>query len=237
MLHSNFAPCERNIVESCSYQVSKAKDVNEMTLERPEALSAEDVERIRDSLDRRAWCLNPTCEAHARGDESGLISSKEGRGRPGQFCSARCRMQFNYRKERLLETWKQIEWSKMQDPPPAPARELQRIQSHIEWLLLRYGVAEAWSNGGAPEHPRLLSSVFVSRDSLPEDWETALRDLAAALRFYKRFRLPEDVIAAVRNLPAYALELVPYYRWLAEQKGGDLAQPGREVAETGLDEA
>lgn len=194
-----------------------------MSPEKPEPLSAEEFGRIRDSLDKRAWCLNPTCEAHARGDDSGLISAKDGRGRPAQFCSTSCRMQFNYRKDRLLDAWKRIEWSKMQDPPPAPVRDLQSVQSHIEWLLLRYGVSEAWSTGGAPENPRPLAIHFVSSNSLPEDWERALRRLADALSFYEGFRLPEEVVTAVRNASAGALELAPYYRWLAEQKGWQLS--------------
>lgn len=194
-----------------------------MSPAKPAPLSAEEFGRIRDSLDKRAWCLNPTCEAHARGDDSGLISAKDGRGRPAQFCSTSCRMQFNYRKDRLLEAWKRIEWSKMQDPSPAAVRDLQSTQSHIEWLLLRYGVSEAWSTGGLPEHPRPLVIPFVDRHSLPSDWERKLRDLAEALSFYEGLRLPEDVVSAVKNTPASALELVPYYRWLAEQKGWQLS--------------
>lgn len=107
----------------------------------------------------------------------------------------------------------------MQDPPPAPARELHRTQSHIEWLLLR--VSEAWSTGGAPENPRPIAIQFVGRDSLPEDWEQALRGLADTLAFYEGRRLPQEVVTAVRTASAGAVHLVPCYRWLAEQKNLD----------------
>ncbi len=43
--------------------------------------------------------------------------------------------------------------------------------------------------------------------------------------FYEGCRLPQEVVTTVRNASAGALELVPYYRWLAEQK--NLTSPPR----------
>lgn len=76
-----------------------------------------------------------------------------------------------------------------------------------------------------PENPRPLAIHLVGHDSLPEDWERALRDIAEALSFYEGCRLPQEVVTTVRNASAGALELVPYYRWLAEQK--NLTSPPR----------
>ena len=75
----------------------------------------------------------------------------------------------------------------------------------------------------------------MGRDSLPEDWESALREIAEALSFYEGFRLPQEVVTAVSNAAAGALHLVPYYRWLAEQKDWELTKPDRDAAESGLD--
>lgn len=50
-----------------------------------------------------------------------------------------------------------------------------------------------------PENPRPLAIHLVGHDSLPEDWERALRDIAEALSFYEGCRLPQEVVTTVRN--------------------------------------
>ena len=119
-------------------------------------------------------CLNPRCTR--------VCTYRPGAGgRRADFCSERCRLNYNRAKARLLDDWRELERLRAGFRDPAARGQVAALQEECVWALKRYGLADhnavAASAGDlpAPVRAQLSAMALDGRDTVEQLASLVLR--------------------------------------------------------------